>query len=108
MAYMQYFSTNKEVTGDLYFMPPDPLQKLNRYVQIEKETCEKFADFLIGQHKFMTETDQKPLLALLKTKRLDELTPRIQRFRMHLMRFSYEITHTAQKKKLMTADTLSS
>ena len=82
-----------------------------RYALIEKEAlavswcCEKFADFLIGLHKFTVETDHKPLLVLLKTKRLDELTPRIQRFRMRLMRFSYEITHTAGKN-LMTADTL--
>ena len=40
------------------------------------------------------ETDHKPLLALLKTKMLDELTPRIQRFRMRLMQFSY-IIYTA-------------
>ena len=54
-----------------------------RYALIEKEAlavswcCEKFADFLIGLHKFTVETDHKPLLVLLKTKRLDELTPRI-------------------------------
>ena len=83
-----------------------------RYVQIEKQAlavtwcCEKFADYLIGLHKFMIETDHKPLLALLKTKRLDELTPTIKRFRIRLMRFSYEIAHTAGKN-LMPADTLS-
>ena len=48
----------------------------------------------------MVETDHKPLLVLLKTKHFDELTPRIQCFRMCLMRFSYEITHTAEKKNL--------
>ena len=83
-----------------------------RYAQIEKEAlavtwcCEKFVDFLIGQHKFTVETDHKPLLVLLKTKRLDELTPRIPRFHMRFMRFSHEITHTAGKN-LMTADALS-
>ena len=46
----------------------------------------------------MTEIDLKPLLTLLKPKQLDELTPRIQRFHMRLMRFSYEITHTVGKK----------
>ena len=45
----------------------------------------------------MIKTDHKPLLALLKTKQLNELTPRIQRFRMRLMRFSYEITHNRKK-----------
>ena len=83
-----------------------------RYAQIEKEAlavtwyCKKFADFLIGQHKFMIETDYKSLLVLLKTKQLDELTSRIQCFRMHLMRFSNEITHTTGKN-LLTADALS-
>lgn len=82
-----------------------------RYAQVEKEAlavtwcCEKFADFLIGLPRFIIETDHKPLLALLKTKQLDELTPRIQRFRMRMMRFSY-IVHTAGKN-LLTADKLS-
>ena len=39
-------------------------------------------------------------------KHLDELTPRIQRFRMRMMRFSYNIVHVAGKS-LATADTLS-
>ncbi|GAB1602716.1 uncharacterized protein K02A2.6-like, partial [Argonauta hians] len=83
-----------------------------RYAQIEKEAlaitwcCEKFAEFLIGLPRFLIETDHKPLLPLLKTKRLDLLTPRIQRFRMRLMRFTYEIVHIAGKN-LITADTLS-
>ena len=83
-----------------------------RYAQVEKESlavtwcCEKFADYLIGMHRFTIETDHKPLLALLKSKQLDELTPRIQRFRMRLLRFSYDIMYTAGKD-LMTADTLS-
>ena len=67
---------------------------------------ENFRDYLLGLPKFTIETDHKPLLALLKTKLLDELTPRIQRFRMRLMQFSYDIVHTAGKN-LMTADTLS-
>ena len=54
----------------------------------------------------MIETDHKPLLSLLKSKQLDELTPRIQRFRMRLLRFSYDIEHVAGKD-LLTADTLS-
>ena len=83
-----------------------------RYTHVEKEAlavtwaCEKFQDFLVGLPQFCIETDHKPLLALLKTKQLDELTSRIQRFRMRLMCFSYEIVHTAGKN-LMTVDTLS-
>ena len=83
-----------------------------RYAQVEKEAlamtwiCEKFSDFLIGMNDFTIETDHKPLLALMKTKQLDELTPRIQRFRMRMMRFSYHVVYTAGKN-LATADALS-
>ena len=83
-----------------------------RYAQVEKEAlgvtwaCEKFSDFLVGLKNFKVETDHKPLLALLQKKGLDELTPRIQRFRMRLMRFSYSVEYTCGKN-LYTADTLS-
>ena len=40
---------------------------------------------------FTIETDHQPLLALLKTKGLDELLPQIQRFHMYLMRYSYKM-----------------
>ena len=84
----------------------------HRYAQIEKEAlavtwaCEKFADFLIGLHSFQIETDHKPLVPLLHKKSLDDLPPRIQRFRMRLMRFSFTIFHTAGKN-LHVADALS-
>ena len=83
-----------------------------RYAQIEKEAlamtwvCERFSDFLIGMSEFIVETEHKPLLALMKNKNLDELTPRIQRFRMRMMRFSYRVIYTAGKN-LITADALS-
>ena len=62
-----------------------------KYAQVEKEAltvtwcCEKFSEFLIGLKIFTIETDHKPLLALLKTKHLYKLTPRIQRFQMRMM-----------------------
>ncbi|KAI3369247.1 hypothetical protein L3Q82_007795 [Scortum barcoo] len=72
-----------------------------RYAQIEKEAlastwaCERFSEFLIGK-SFCIEMDHKPLVPLLGSKSLDELPPpRIQRLRMHLMRFSYAISHVA-------------
>ena len=82
-----------------------------RYVQIEKEAlgitwvCERFKHFLLGK-KFHIYTDHKPLIALLSHKQLDELTLRIQRFRMRLMRYQFSIFHVPGKD-LIIADALS-
>lgn len=82
-----------------------------RYAQVEKEAlaltwaCERFSDFIIGLH-FELETDHKPLVSLLGGQALDSLPPRIQRFRMGLMRYRYTIMHVPEKS-LTTADMLS-
>ena len=82
-----------------------------RYAQIEKEalavtwSCERFSDYLVGK-SFKIQTDHKPLIPLLGSKDLDSLPPRIQRFRMRLMRFSFTIEHVPGKD-LITADALS-
>ena len=82
-----------------------------RYAQIEKEAlattwaCERHSDFLIGK-TFHIEIDHKPLVSLLGQKTLDELPPRIQLFRMRLMRFRYSMSHVPGKD-LITADALS-
>lgn len=60
---------------------------------------------LVGMH-FKVETDHKPLVSLLGNKDLEELPPRIQRFKMRLMRFTFAIYHTPGKN-LTIADTLS-
>ena len=81
------------------------------YAQIEKETlattwsCERFSYFLLGKTSRI-ETDHKHLVSLFGPKKLDQLPPMIQRYRMRLMRFNYTIAHVAGKD-LFTADTLS-
>ena len=83
----------------------------SRYATIEKEAlattwaCEKFQDYLIGK-EFLIESDHKPLIPLLGSYDLDQLPPRVQRFRMRLMRFSYHMTHVPGSE-LHTADALS-
>ena len=82
-----------------------------RYAQIEKEAlavtwaCEKFADYILGR-RFQIESDHKPLIPILSTKHLDNLPPRVLRFRLRLARFDYSIKHVPGKL-LYTADTLS-
>ena len=74
-----------------------------RYAIIEKEAlavvwgCERFAQYLIGR-EFEIQSDHRPLLACLQTKRLDELTPRLQRLKLRLSRFDYKITYVPGKE----------
>ena len=81
------------------------------YAQIEREALattwayEKFAEYILGM-KITIETDHKPLVPLFSTKRLDQMPPRILRFRLRLNRFNFRIHHTPGKD-LHLADTLS-
>ena len=73
-----------------------------RYAQIEKEAlaltwaCERFSEYIIGMD-FHIETAHKPLVPFLGNKNLEELPPRIQRFKMRLMRFKFTISHVPGK-----------
>lgn len=55
---------------------------------------------------FQFETDHKPLVTLLGKSPVDALTPRAQKFRLRLMRFSFSIGYVPGKQ-IVTADTLS-
>ena len=82
-----------------------------RYAQIEKEAlattwaCEKFLDYVLGR-QFQIESDHKPLIPILSTKHLDNLPPRVLRFRLRLAKFNYTIHHVPGKL-MYTADALS-
>ena len=56
-----------------------------RYSQIEKEclaatwASERFSSYITGLKSYNLCTDHKPLVQILNTKELNELTPRLQR-----------------------------
>ena len=81
------------------------------YGQIDKEAlaitwaCERFYMYILGKH-ITLETDHKPLIPLFSTKHLSDIPIRIQRFRIRLMRYDYNIVHVPGKE-LIVADTLS-
>ena len=81
-----------------------------KYAHIEKEVlattwaCKTLLDYLIGK-TFHIETAHKPLVPLLDTKNLDEMSPRIQGLRMDLLRFDSTISHVPGRE-LTTADAL--
>ena len=68
-------------------------------------SCEKFSDYILGS-RFKIETDHKPLVPILSSKHLNDLPPRVLRFRLRMAKFDYSISHVPGKL-LCTADTLS-
>lgn len=82
-----------------------------RYNQIEKELLaivfgfERFHYYLFAQRNIVVETDHRPLLGLLK-KPLDDLSPRLQRLVLRLLRYKFELRYVPGKK-LIAADALS-
>lgn len=82
-----------------------------RYANIEREAlaitwaCTKLSDYIIGLQIYV-ETDHKPLVPIFNSKHIDELSPRLQRFKVKMMRFNTHFYYTPGKQ-LVTADTLS-
>lgn len=82
------------------------------YAQIEKEALaitwavSRFDTYLLGMACFLIETDHKPLVPLLSTKRLHDLPARVLRFRLRLARYHYQIIHVPGSY-LTSADALS-
>ena len=83
-----------------------------RYVQIEKEAlalawaCERFNDNIVGK-SIVAKTDQKPLVPFLTTRTSDEVPPRVQRLRMHLMCIHFKEVNHVTGKEMYIADALS-
>ena len=69
-------------------------------------SIERSWEYIVGKSIFV-ETDRKPLVLLLSTHTLDQLPPRIQRFRMRLMRFHFKEIKHVPRKKLYIPDALS-
>lgn len=106
--------TQKQPDGEwrpVVFISRSLTKAESRYAQIEKEAlaltwaCERLRGYLSGLD-FTIRTDHKPLLTLLKSRALDDLPPRIIRFRLRLLRFNFNIIHVPGKN-LITADALS-
>lgn len=82
-----------------------------RYAQIEREAlalawaADKFAQYITGIN-FLFQTDHRPLIQVLQTKPVDELTPRLQRLRIRLMRYNYRIFYSPGKE-MSISDALS-
>lgn len=81
-----------------------------RYAQTEKECLglvfgfQKFHGYVYGLPKFVAETDNKPLISIIK-KNLSEMSPSIQRLMMKLQRYDFDLTYTPGKH-IVLADAL--
>ena len=73
-----------------------------KYMQIEKEAL---SNYIVGK-LITTETDHKPLVPLLMKHTIDKLPPRLQRYKMRLVRFNIKAVNHVPGKYHYTADTL--
>ncbi|KAJ8895775.1 hypothetical protein PR048_001113 [Dryococelus australis] len=95
--------------GLVWFKDTSPTEK--RYSQIEKVALalawadEKFQQYILGLHAIF-ETNHKPLQQILQSNPVQELSPRLQRFRIRLMKYDYTVKYVPEKV-LIIADALS-
>lgn len=81
-----------------------------RYAQIEKEllavvyALEHFNEYTYGR-QVVVVTDHRPLLALVR-KSIADVTPRLQRLCLRLLRYSFQLVYRPGRE-LLVADTLS-
>ena len=68
--------------------------------------CEKMAKYVLGLQHFLVETDHKPLIPILNTKPLNDMSARIQRMRMQLLKFNFTAAYV-KGSDLADADALS-
>nr|XP_029732663.1 uncharacterized protein LOC115268706 [Aedes albopictus] len=82
-----------------------------KWAQIEKEllaivfACERFHYFLYG-HEFVVQSDHKPLESLVK-RDIDDVTPRLQRMFLHLLKYPGMCIKYTPGKEMLVADCLS-
>ena len=55
--------------------------------------CKQMNMYLHSLPNFNIETDHKPLIPILKSKQIAELSPRIQDMRMKLLKYTYTASH---------------
>ena len=82
------------------------IHQLRKKLLVFTWLCERASDYILGK-PIIGVTDHKPLLPMLMTHCLDQLPPRIQRFRMRLLRFNIESMIQVPGKEMYTSDTLS-
>ena len=68
--------------------------------------CKRMNMYLHGLPLFMVETDHKPLIPILNTKQIAELSPRIQNMRIKLLKYTFQ-AHHIPGTKMEDADALS-
>ncbi|UYV66521.1 K02A2.6-like [Cordylochernes scorpioides] len=94
---------SKRKRAILEFPKPRSVKELKQALAITW-ACEKFKQYIQGL-VINLETDHKPLVPIFTSKNIDDLTPRIQRLRLRMMRYSYKILHEPEKN-LIVADAL--